>query len=160
SYLSKAASSWIDDYIDWSVSPDCCMYFKSNQSFCPHTKGESDCDKCNIVVNDSRPIASNFRKYVSYFLQDIPDNKCIKAGRPSYLDGMNYYYDKYGSIDVGDTYFMGYHTPLKKSSDWYEALKSARLIADQITTMINKKNLTDQEITVFPYRWVHAFHFS
>ncbi|XP_076381020.1 NPC intracellular cholesterol transporter 1 homolog 1b isoform X2 [Megalopta genalis] len=158
SYLSKAASSWIDDYIDWSVSPECCMYFKNNQSFCPHTKGETDCSKCNITLSDSRPTPVHFQKYLTYFLQDIPDTTCIKAGRPSYLEAMDYYYDKNGSIDIGDTYFMGYHTPLKKSSDWYEALKSARLIADQITTMINEKNLTNQEITVFPYSVFYVYY--
>lgn len=47
---------------------------------------------------------------------------------------------------------MTYHTPLKKSSDWYEALRSARSIADSITNMINDAKLSDTEITVFPYR--------
>ena len=49
---------------------------------------------------------------------------------------------------------MGYHTPLKKSSDWYEALRFARTVADNITTMINSKNLTNEKITIFPYRFV------
>lgn len=50
---------------------------------------------------------------------------------------------------------MGYHTPLKKSSDWYESLKYSRMIAANITTMINNKNFTDNQITVFPYRFVN-----
>lgn len=54
--------------------------------------------------------------------------------------------------DVGDSYFMSYHTTLKKSSDWYRALESARLITDRIEDMINKANLTNKEIKVFPYR--------
>lgn len=65
---------------------------------------------------------------------------------------MNYYYDRYGLTDIGDTYFMGYHTPLKKSSDWYESLRAARIIAANITKMINNANLSDRTITVFPYR--------
>ncbi|XP_076646594.1 NPC intracellular cholesterol transporter 1 homolog 1b [Halictus rubicundus] len=158
SYLLRAASSWIDDYIDWTISSGCCKYFKNNQSFCPHNTGGGLCSECPIEINDSRPVASSFRKYVSYFLQDIPDPQCIKSGRPAYLDGMEYYYDRDGLIDVGDTYFMGYHTPLKKSSDWYEALKSARLIADQITTMINEKNFGSKEITVFPYSVFYVYY--
>lgn len=66
---------------------------------------------------------------------------------------LNYKTDKNGLIDVRDSYFMGYHTPLKKSSDWYEALRFARMIANNITTMIN--NLADEDVTVFPYRFVH-----
>jgi len=36
SYLSKAASSWIDDYLDWSSIGSCCKYYANNESFCPH----------------------------------------------------------------------------------------------------------------------------
>ncbi|XP_053973229.1 NPC intracellular cholesterol transporter 1 homolog 1b-like [Hylaeus volcanicus] len=157
SYLSKAASSWIDDYIDWSTIPQCCMYFPSNQSFCPHWNVDT-CKECDIRKTDSRPDANSFRKYIPYFLEDIPDENCAKSGRPSYLDGINYYVDKYGLTDVGDSYFMGYHTPLKKSSDWYESLKSVRTIAENITTMINNKSLTDQKITVFPYSVFYVYY--
>ncbi|XP_076221530.1 NPC intracellular cholesterol transporter 1 homolog 1b isoform X2 [Nomia melanderi] len=156
SHLSKAASSWIDDYIDWSVNAGCCKYFPNNQSFCPHD--DSKCLPCPIEKDNARPLASSFRKYIPYFLQDIPDAMCSKSGRPSYLDGMNYYLDEHGLTNVGDSYFMGYHTPLKKSSDWYEALKSARLIAKQITTMINNKGLAQQEITVFPYSVFYVYY--
>lgn len=61
-------------------------------------------------------------------------------------------YDEFNLTNVGDTYFMGYHTPLKKSSDWYESLRAARTISENITNMINNANITEQEIKVFPYR--------
>ncbi|XP_076237952.1 NPC intracellular cholesterol transporter 1 homolog 1b [Calliopsis andreniformis] len=157
SYLSKAASSWIDDYMDWSTIPNCCKYFPNNQSFCPHTE-VGICNSCNISKKNSRPSASSFRTYIPYFLQDIPDQDCAKSGRSSYLDGMDYYVDKYGLVDVGDSYFMGYHTPLKKPSDWYKSLKSARRIASNITTMINNNYFTDHEITVFPYSIFYVFY--
>lgn len=38
-YIARPSSSWIDDYIDWSAAPGCCMKHKENGSFCPHTKG-------------------------------------------------------------------------------------------------------------------------
>lgn len=75
------------------------------------------------------------------------------------LQALNYYTDEYGLTDIGDSYFMGYHTPLKKSSDWYEALRSARTIAENITTMINNEHFTDQGVTVFPYRFAYAYIF-
>ncbi|XP_076173454.1 NPC intracellular cholesterol transporter 1 homolog 1b isoform X2 [Ptiloglossa arizonensis] len=157
SYLSKAASSWIDDYMDWSTIPGCCMYFPNNQSFCPHTNVDK-CNVCDIGKNEFRPDANSFRKYIPYFLEDIPNEACAKSGRPSYLDGMNYYVDEYGLVDVGDSYFMGYHTPLKKSSDWYESLKSVRMIAENITTMINNNNYTNRKITVFPYSVFYVYY--
>ena len=157
SYLSKAASSWIDDYMDWSTISDCCKYFPNNQSFCPHPD-IGTCLPCNIHTTGDRPDASSFRTYIPYFLQDIPDEACAKSGRPSYLDGMNYYVDRYGQVDVGDSYFMGYHTPLKKSSDWYEALRYARRIADNITAMVNNEGLTDDKVTVFPYSIFYVYY--
>lgn len=37
SFIARPASSWIDDYFDWSQSLECCKYFPSNDSFCPHS---------------------------------------------------------------------------------------------------------------------------
>jgi len=65
---------------------------------------------------------------------------------------INFHYDEFGLTNVEDSYFMGYHTPLKKSSDWYEALQAARIISENITNMINDAMMSDQEISVFPYR--------
>lgn len=66
---------------------------------------------------------------------------------------VNYYYDDLNMTDVGDTYFMGYHTPLKKSFEWYESLRAARTIADKITKMINTKlPKQKEEVKLFPYR--------
>ncbi|XP_016911679.2 NPC intracellular cholesterol transporter 1 homolog 1b-like [Apis cerana] len=155
SYLSKAASSWLDDYIDWSQISDCCKYFKANESFCPHSQFE-ECKSCKINISDyNRPTAYDFRKYLPYFLQDIPDERCAKAGRAAYFDALNYKTDKNGLVDVRDSYFMGYHTPLKKSSDWYEALRFARMIANNITTMINNVH---EDVTVFPYSVFYVFY--
>lgn len=35
-YVAKPSSSWLDDYVDWSVAPTCCKEFKDNSSFCPN----------------------------------------------------------------------------------------------------------------------------
>lgn len=35
-YIARPASSWLDDYFDWSSSASCCKYFSNNGSFCPH----------------------------------------------------------------------------------------------------------------------------
>jgi len=66
---------------------------------------------------------------------------------------INFHYDEFGLTNVDDSYFMGYHTPLKKSSDWYEALEAARIISEKITIMINDAKVSDREVHVFPYRY-------
>lgn len=52
--------------------------------------------------------------------------------------------------DVGATYFMTYHTVLKKSSDYIDAMKKARDIADNITETMGIK---EKNYRVFPYRY-------
>ncbi|CAL1681672.1 unnamed protein product [Lasius platythorax] len=158
SYLSKAASSWIDDYLDWSTIEDCCRYYANNQSFCPHNNKQ--CKKCNIDIdkNTSRPDETNFRKYIPYFVKDIPDEECAKAGRAAYFEAINYYYDEFNLTNVLDSYFMSYHTPLKKSSDWYEALRAARIISENITNMINDAKVSEKNIKIFPYSVFYVFY--
>uniref|UniRef100_A0ABD2XPG3 SSD domain-containing protein n=1 Tax=Trichogramma kaykai TaxID=54128 RepID=A0ABD2XPG3_9HYME len=160
SYIAKPASSWIDDYLDWSRISGCCKYFPENGTFCPHEIGE--CGNCDIPRDKRhklRPNQMSFRHYMDYFLQDVPDFDCAKGGRAAYNDAVKYYTDDEGQADVGDSYFMTYHTPLKKSSDWYEALKSARLIAESIEDMIQAKNISQgREIKVFPYSVFYVFY--
>ncbi|XP_072764565.1 NPC intracellular cholesterol transporter 1 homolog 1b isoform X2 [Anoplolepis gracilipes] len=158
SYLSKAASSWIDDYLDWSTIDGCCRFYANNQSFCPHNNLQ--CRKCkiNIDKNTSRPDENNFRKYIPYFVQDIPDERCAKAGRASYFEAINYYLDEFNLTNVRDSYFMGYHIPLKKSSDWYESLHAARVISEKITNMINNAHVSEKKVKVFPYSIFYVFY--
>lgn len=158
SYLSKAASSWIDDYLDWSTISGCCRYFANNQSFCPHNNGW--CKKCEIIIdqNISRPNEMSFKKYIPYFVNDVPDENCAKAGRAAYFDALNYHYDEFGLTNVYDSYFMGYHTPLKKSSDWYGALEAARIISENITNTINDAKVSDKKVQVFPYSVFYVFY--
>lgn len=46
---------------------------------------------------------------------------------------------------------MTFHTVLKTSKDYYEAMRSARSIANNMTETIKRKNL-NTTVEVFPYR--------
>ena len=83
SYIATPASSWIDDYIDWSLAADSCCKVTKEQGFCPHT--DSDCESCEIQQTERglRPVPADFQRYVSFFLQDNPDETCAKAGHPT-----------------------------------------------------------------------------
>lgn len=61
------------------------------------------------------------------------------------------------SINIQDSYFMTYHKPLKNDADWYNALEAARIVASNISIMINQANITEKEIKVFPYRFIYLF---
>ncbi|XP_011630043.1 NPC intracellular cholesterol transporter 1-like [Pogonomyrmex barbatus] len=161
-YIAKPAASWMDDYIDWSGLPGCCKYFSANNSFCPHT-GRS-CSVCNITLNKyNRPIPTDFDRYVSFFLQDNPDDTCAKGGHAAYGHGVNYVTDpNTGMSTVGASYFMAYHTILKTSADYYESMRAARVVAANITNMINcnlkKLNAENTSVEVFPYSVFYVFY--
>lgn len=57
-----------------------------------------------------------------------------------------------GEESVVASYFMTYHTILKTSQDYYEALLWARQVSDNITLTINAGG-TEPKVEVFPYRW-------
>lgn len=66
---------------------------------------------------------------------------------------------------VGASYFMGYHTVMKTSADYYEGLRSARNIAFNITrTMQARLRLEGvseaqvQQVEVFPYSVFYVFY--
>lgn len=50
------------------------------------------------------------------------------------------------NTQVGASYFMTFHTILKESPDYIDALKMARILADNISQTMDHK--------VFAYRWV------
>ncbi|XP_014300205.2 NPC intracellular cholesterol transporter 1 isoform X2 [Microplitis demolitor] len=160
-YIATPASSWLDDYIDWTQASDCCKYFKSNDSFCPHQN--SGCLSCDIGSNKyGRPDSTEFKKYVSYFLEDNPDEGCAKAGHAAYGQGVNYVMDKSSKLsEVKATYFMAYHSILKTSEDYYESMKAARKIAANISEMLNdnlRKVSITERVDVFPYSVFYVFY--
>ncbi|XP_055682860.1 NPC intracellular cholesterol transporter 1 isoform X2 [Lutzomyia longipalpis] len=166
SYIARPASSWIDDYFDWSASPSCCKFYPNNGSFCPHSS--YGCDSCKIVLDPEmgRPNATGFSKYLPFFLQDNPDDVCAKAGHAAYGHAVNYAYSRrWKQTQVGSSYFMGYHTILKTSSDYYEAMRSARKISHNITATIHAKLRLQgkdetfiSQIEVFPYSVFYVFY--
>ncbi|KAH0517385.1 Niemann-Pick C1 protein [Microtus ochrogaster] len=56
---------------------------------------------------------------------------------------------------VGATYFMTYHTVLKTSADYIDAMKKAQLVAKNITETMNSKG---SNYRVFPYSVFYVFY--
>lgn len=141
-YIAKPAASWIDDYIDWANSDKCCWEHRETGEFCPSSDPlvSRDCDQCNLKIklNGSSIQGEMFEKYFDYFLRDNPSEDCAKAGHAAYGEGINYNKDpKTGLSFPTASYFMTYHTILKTSRDYTEAMEEARIVGDNITKTIN-----------------------
>ncbi|KAH8329144.1 hypothetical protein KR074_004746 [Drosophila pseudoananassae] len=162
-YIARPASSWLDDYFDWSSASTCCKYNTTNGSFCPHQ--DTSCSKCVISMNSlQRPDVKSFEKYLPFFLQDNPDESCAKAGHAAYGSAVRYANGKKG-LNVEASYFMGYHTILKTSADYFLALESARKISANITQMLQGRLMSNGvpiesalTVEVFPYSVFYVFY--
>lgn len=128
---------------------------------------DPSCTKCSIsLTGNDRPNATGFNHYLPFFLQDNPTEDCAKAGHAAYGSAVNYQTNpKTDVTDVGASYFMAYHTILKTSADYYESMRSARKISQNITSMIQAnmrlKGSSESDISkveVFPYSVFYVFY--
>ena len=166
SYIARPASSWIDDYFDWTLIKGCCKTYV-NGEFCPHSAVGVNKYSCNMTLTpQSRPVPEHFNKYLTFFLQDNPDELCAKAGHASYGNALNIHKNPDTKENsAGASYFMSFHTILKTSADYYNALKSARKIAENITNTIRKsmrESKRDEQdvmdVEVFAYSVFYVFY--
>lgn len=79
-----------------------------------------------------------FEKYLDFFLTDNPFVDCPKAGHAAYGQGVAYLKDeKTGRSVATSSYFMSYHSILKTSRDYIDAMEEARLVGENITKTLN-----------------------
>lgn len=159
SYLAIPASSWVDDFIDWLTPSSCCrLYtFATNvDKFCPSTVNPLLCLKncVSFTLGPVRPSVDQFHKYLPWFLSDPPNIKCPKGGLAAYSTSVKL--DRDGQVLASR--FMAYHTPLRNSRDYTEALRAARALAANITADLRKVPGTDPAFEVFPYTITNVFY--
>lgn len=129
----------------------------------PKISDNKNCSACRISQNEyHRPNSEDFEKYLSFFLQDNPDAACGKGGHAAYSSSVKYEMDFRTKLSkISDSSFMTYHTILKTSSDYFKAIMEARVIATNITNMLNsnlKKLNYSTKVEVFPYSVFYVFY--
>uniref|UniRef100_A0A3Q1FYK2 Niemann-Pick disease, type C1 n=1 Tax=Acanthochromis polyacanthus TaxID=80966 RepID=A0A3Q1FYK2_9TELE len=148
--IAYTPSSWLDDYFDW-VKPQstCCRYYNNTEIFCNASVVNSSCVSCRPMTpsGKQRPEGEDFMRFLPMFLSDNPNVKCGKGGHAAYATAVELYPNNAG---VGATYFMTYHTILKESPDFIDALKMARVLAKNISQSIDHK--------VFAYSVFYVFY--
>ncbi|XP_054439425.1 NPC intracellular cholesterol transporter 1 [Pteronotus mesoamericanus] len=153
--IGFAPSSWIDDYFDW-IKPQssCCRVYNSTDQFCNASVADPACVRCRPLTQEGkqRPQGEDFMRFLPMFLSDNPNPKCGKGGHAAYGSAVNILDNDTG---VGATYFMTYHTVLQTSADFIDAMKKARLIADNITKTMSQEG---SSYRVFPYSIFYVFY--
>uniref|UniRef100_A0A3Q2P552 Niemann-Pick disease, type C1 n=1 Tax=Fundulus heteroclitus TaxID=8078 RepID=A0A3Q2P552_FUNHE len=146
STIAYTPSSWLDDYFDW-VKPQstCCRFYNNSGAFCNASVVDPSCVSCRPMTQSGkqRPEGEDFMRFLPMFLSDNPNPKCGKGGHAAYATAVQRYPNNTG---VGATYFMTYHTILKESPDFINALKMARILANNISQSMGQK--------VFAYRYI------
>ncbi|KAL3989238.1 Niemann-Pick C type family protein [Acanthocheilonema viteae] len=156
SYIAYPAMNWLDDYFDWLQpfgDPPCCRMYP-NGTFCSSTENSESCIPCNVEFLNGRPRSDLFYDHLTHFFSNNPSIKCAKGGHAAYGSAVKL--SRRGRIL--SSHFMTYHTVLKTSSDFINAMTSARRIAANITAMLNKDRDGRCPIEVFPYSIFYVFY--
>ncbi|CAH8648900.1 unnamed protein product [Dicrocoelium dendriticum] len=163
SWVAQPASSWIDDYFDWidpDGSPYCCRMYPNLTNFCPDTAPLDACVTCPVELIDGRPSAKNFTGYLGRFLDQNPGTECTKGGRAAY----HYAVSLGPGNSVGATYYMTYHAVLENPDDYVDALKGARMVADEVNAQwranrsIPRRSSYPPQDYVYPYSVFYVFY--
>ncbi|XP_015795085.1 NPC intracellular cholesterol transporter 1-like isoform X2 [Tetranychus urticae] len=159
SYIVDTPASWLDDYFDWAGSSSCCRIFKNDTNiFCPSTLTDinrsKDCKQCPILDDDQTVKPKEFYAFLPDYLSDEPTANCPKGGLGAYG----------AAVKLGDdgrvlaSHYSSYHSPLVKSSDFIEAMKSARFLASNIERAVSTALKPGEEVKVFPYSLVYVYY--
>ncbi|KAM8839461.1 NPC intracellular cholesterol transporter 1 [Synchiropus picturatus] len=148
--VASTPSSWLDDYFDW-VKPQstCCRYYNSTGAFCNASVVDPSCVRCRPMTpsGKQRPVGEDFMRFLPMFLSDNPNVNCGKGGHAAYATAVDL---KGNGSRVGASYFMSYHTILKESPDFIQALKMARTLASNISQAVDHR--------VFAYSVFYVFY--
>ncbi|XP_055914958.1 NPC intracellular cholesterol transporter 1 homolog 1b [Eupeodes corollae] len=155
--LARPAASWIDDYIDWLSIDTCCKLNQTDGTFCASNSYAEECISCPRSFSEDglRPTAETFDKYIPFFLSDLPDSDCAKAGRPSYYTSVIYTLDANGKSQIGDTNFMQFSTTAVTSKQFYTALREANRVAQEVQDMFKANEI---DVVFFPYCVFYVFY--
>ncbi|ROT85635.1 patched [Penaeus vannamei] len=145
SYIASGASSWLSPYFTWlkdnvgsGFTIGACCRLDSDGNFI-NSSASYDMDTATTCMQpgdfeDGRPHPNLFMKHLEDYLSDNPhDTMCPSAGHPAYGDAVRVLERPSGETYVGANYFMAYHSILKTSEDFINAMDFAYQLSASIT---------------------------
>lgn len=88
SYLSSQPSYFLDNYINYLQNPSCCLKYE-NGSQCFDFR-DKDCSSCISDLGGKRPSPDEFKDYLGFFFNHIPNEDCIVGGKAQFLSSVKY----------------------------------------------------------------------
>ena len=123
---------------------------------------DDNCQSCETRGKSQRPTPEQFRRHLRWFLEDNPGEICPVAGQAAYRDCLRLTEVKskngYKQYAVNASSFMAFHSILKTSKDYTEALRWSRLLTDSLTESINKDLPEEERVEVFSYSIFYVFY--
>ncbi|VDK59322.1 unnamed protein product [Anisakis simplex] len=107
-----------------------------------------------MEFKDGRPRSDLFYDHLTHFLSDNPSASCAKGGHAAFASAVQR--SRRGRI--ASSHFMTYHTVLKTSSDFINAMASARRVAYNISIVLNEDRDGRCPVEVFPYSVFYVFY--
>jgi Niemann-Pick C1 protein len=94
-----------------------------------------------------------FERYLTWFLMDNPHEDCAKGGHAAYSLGVTYKQNmSNGFAQASASNFMTYHSILKTSRDYTEAMREARNLAENMTaTLRSRKSSKRKDFIHYTY---------
>ena len=166
SYIAQPASSWMDVYMVWLTSPQCCQFFPSapgvlvNETTCD--AGVESCVACmnttsyGELYGKQRPPPDVFEEWMQPWLINSTCSDACAFCSAGVFDSLTFRTSSLPNnstplvrTTVEATRYMSFHTPLRTQSDFIGAIKSAHALSDQIEEV--------QGLNVFPYSVVYVY---
>lgn len=126
---------------------------------------QGECVPCQTVGRpvDSRPTSLEFRQHLKWFLKDNPGPKCPSAGQAAYRDCVRLVKlqtkeKAMAEYSVKASDFMAFHTILKTSEDYTQALRWSRMLTDTLSKSINADLAEEEHVEVFAYSIFYVFY--
>jgi Niemann-Pick C1 protein len=150
--IAQIGTSWLDDYYDWlrhrGATP-CCRINNQTGQFCSsQSSSNAKCSLCTLSTTRETLSEDEFNRYLPFFLNDNPNEKCAKGGHAAHGSSVKLTNDK---RSVHTSLIMGYHSLLISSNDFIQAMQQAYVITDNITRTLKAAG---HDVEVFPYRSV------
>ncbi len=141
SFIADATASWIDDFFQW-LDPgqiECCV-----DDGKPCFEGRMPPWSSSL---QGRPVGDEFMHYAQRWLNALPNEDCIFAGKAAYGDAVVLDNE---TTTIHASHFRTAHTPLRSQADFINSYASARRIAKDISER-------NDGIDVFPYSKHYIF---